>query len=1138
MTATPIGYTTVSFQIGVNTSTQTFLIMKKLPYQCILGTDYMKKHRIWLYLHENQLIYDHDVTNPIKTIPSNEPTALINILSDAVHPQIVQTPNNREKGMSTTLPVVLNHEAMTHIPPPPEKPPITNPSPIIPPNSDTKPDSELSPEAIQQRVQSILDQYPTVARKDGKFGQTDFTLHQIETTGPPPKLKPYRYSPKLTEEIRDQVQDLIRTGMARPSKSPYAAPVVMAKKKSGKWRMCINYIALNQQTKSNAGPMANCNTILRSIPPNYWYSVIDLKSGFWQIKLHPDSIEKSAFCTTEGHYEMTVMPFGLKNAPKTFHYLMNQVLKGYIGKFVDVFVDDILIWSKTLEEHLRHIEMVLERLKEANLTISGDKSDFAKREVKILGHVATQHGLKTDPDKIQAIVLFPPLKSKHDIHRFHGMCQWYATFIKDFATKAEPLYRLLRKQSRWHWGPDQEEAFQQLKRDIADAVCLYGLDYDHPILVKCDASHVGLGAVLCQNIDGIERPIMFASKSLKQSERSSHIYEKELYAMIFAYRKFCEFIQGHKFTIQTDNRALSYLNRNKQRMKLNNWATEINSWDADIIFRPGKENVVADALSRAPIPIQPNDPDMFDEPNDIMYTPLAALAYCTTTLSELQIQQRNDKDLMKIISDLTNAPVGLITQQPDSVIQNNILKKYITSFQSSNLQTEFLFQISDISPVCLHSRQCNTANKTQSSAPLPNTSQRRNHKYPVPVIPTSMKLQIMSLFHDSPEAGHLGVKKTLVRIKSRCYWNNMNKEIRQYIHTCEICQKVKPATHLPYGYMESAPPPSKVFDCIHIDFMGPFPTSSGGKLNKYLFVVIDELSKWVELFPIRVATAKKVAEILENEVRYGVPSTIVSDSGSQFISNTMQKLAKTWQIKLKYVSPYHPQPNQSERANRNLKSMMQAYINDNHHSWYKHMQHLHVALALRTSINNSTQVAPSILNLGRIIPLPFDRVLDDCNGHVTPSPQPNILPAKLNEVISFVRQNIIEAQKRNKHYYDLSHIQHPFKEGDYVLLTNHQLSNKEEGIMQKLTPRFVGPYQLGRQLTPITFEVISLPECKHIGKRHVNDLRMFYVRPGFNVSTLKSPQVQPDGQLTPQPRVLRQRQRVNYRTLAGYHTRK
>ncbi len=154
-----------------------------------------------------------------------------------------------------------------------------------------------------------------------------------------------------------------------------------------------------------------------------------------------------------------------------------------------------------------------------------------------------------------------------------------------------------------------------------------------------------------------------------------------------------------------------------------------------------------------------------------------------------------------------------------------------------------------------------------------------------------MKLQIMSLFHDTPEAGHLGVKKSLEKIKSRCFWNNMNKEIRQYIHTCEICQQVKPANHLPYGYMESAPPPSQVFDTIHIDFMGPFPTSSGGKLNTYLFVVIDELSKWVELLPIRVAPAKKVAEILEDEIfcRYGVPSIILSDNGSQFISTTMQK---------------------------------------------------------------------------------------------------------------------------------------------------------------------------------------------------------------------------------------------------------
>jgi hypothetical protein len=381
--------------------------------------------------------------------------------------------------------------------------------------------------------------------------------------------------------------------------------------------------------------------------------VIDLESGYWQIRLHESSIEKSAFCTEDGHFEFLVMPFGLKNSGKTFCALMNKLLAKYIDKFVKVFMDDTLIYSKTLEEHLKHIKMVLEKFKEANLTINIEKSNFAKREVTFLGHIISQDGLKRHPDKVEAILKWPTPKNVKDVQRFNGLCQWYSTFIPNFAEKADPLYHLLRKGTRWIWGKQQQKAFDKLKHDMCNKVMLQGLDYSKPIIIKCDASEVGLGAALVQEIDGKQRPVTFISKSLKRYERNAHIYEKEIYAIIWAVEQLNQYVEGHPFIIHTDNRAVRYLKRMKNnKKKLMRGANEITSWNAEIVLMPGKLNIQADALSRANFPEKPNDVDMYQDADDIVYTPLACMCYDTPTWEKIKSEQRKDPDLLKIIKSI------------------------------------------------------------------------------------------------------------------------------------------------------------------------------------------------------------------------------------------------------------------------------------------------------------------------------------------------------------------------------------------------------------------------------------------------------------------------------------------------------
>ena len=527
------------------------------------------------------------------------------------------------------------------------------------------------------------------------------------------------------------------------------------------------------------------------------------------------------------------------------------------------------------------------------------------------------------------------------------------------------MNHLLRGGVRWYWTKDQTDAMNRLKEDLQKDVLLSTIDYEYPIVMQCDASEIGLRAVLVQKVQNKDRPIMFISKTLKQSERSAHIYEKEMYAVIWAYDRFREFIEGHPFTIQTDNQAVRYLDKMKStKAKLTRWAIEISSWGASWILTPSKHNVVADTLSRNPVPESPSDPtlhdirDQLDMPltlnntKDHMMLPFILLTFCTPTIRDIIKKQQEDPELMQIINILKTIPHS--KHHKNYSFEGNLLVRKIKPFPKCTTRVKDLRPKAIIETVCL--RNCRQHDHSQ----LPRTENERSRdsdfsnpfysshsnmtldsedgtpstkSVHVPVIPRSMYGTFLHLFHDTPESGHMGRNKTLDRLKQRCYFNNMNSIVADYVRSCKICQKSKPVNHKPFGLMQTHRPPSKVFETIHIDFMGPFPASAGGKQNKYLFVVVDELSKWPELFPMREATVQKMLENLENEIfcRFGAPKTIISDNGAQLIADLMKQACQKRRITHRFISPYSPQSNQSERINRNLVSM--SYIENCHSKW-------------------------------------------------------------------------------------------------------------------------------------------------------------------------------------------------------------
>ncbi|KAJ9556371.1 hypothetical protein OSB04_010985 [Centaurea solstitialis] len=392
-----------------------------------------------------------------------------------------------------------------------------------------------------------------------------------------------------------QVVELLDKGFIRPSSSPWGAPVLFVKKKDRSFRMCIDYRELNKLTIKNRYPLPRIDDLFDQFQGAAYFSKIDLLSRYHQMRVHEEDITKTAFRTRYGHYEFLVMPFSLTNAPAVFMDLMNRVCRPYLDKFVIVFIDDILIYSRDKEEHVQHLRLILELLKAEKLYAKFSNCEFWIREVHFLGHVANKEGIHVDPAKIEAIKKWEAPKTPTEIRQFLGLAGYYRRFIANFSKIAQPLTTLTQKDKKLVWGEKQEEAFQLLKHKLCNAPILALPEGTDKFVVYCDASHQGLGCVLMQK----DKVIAYASRQQKIHEKNYTTHDLELGAVVFALKIWRHYLYGTKRTIFTDHKSLQHiLDQKMLNMRKRRWVDILNDYDCEIKYHPGKANVVADALSR------------------------------------------------------------------------------------------------------------------------------------------------------------------------------------------------------------------------------------------------------------------------------------------------------------------------------------------------------------------------------------------------------------------------------------------------------------------------------------------------------------------------------------------------------------
>jgi hypothetical protein len=453
--------------------------------------------------------------------------------------------------------------------------------------------------SVPSVVARVLQEYEDVFPEETPAGLPPLRgiEHQIDFIpgAALPNHPAYRTNPEETKKIQRQVQALLDKGYVRESLSHCAVPVILVPKKDGSWRMCVDCRAINNIIVRYRHPIPRLDDMLDELSGSMIFSKIDLRSGYHQIRMKIGDEWKTAFKTKFGLYEWLVMPFGLTNAPSTFMRLMNHVLRAFIGKFVVVYFDDILIYSKTLEEHVDHIQQVLDVLRKEKLFANLEKCTFCTDQVVFLGFVVSGSGIEVDESKVKTIKDWPTPENVSQVRSFHGLAGFYRRFVRDFSTIAAPLNELTKKGVAFQWGEPQEKAFQELKKRLSEAPLLVLPDFTKTFEVECDASGIGIGGVLMQ----IGQPVAYFSEKLGGAQLNYSVYDKELYALVRALETWQHYLWPKEFVIHSDHEALKYL---KGQSKLNRrhakWVEFIETFPYVVKYKKGKENIVADALSR------------------------------------------------------------------------------------------------------------------------------------------------------------------------------------------------------------------------------------------------------------------------------------------------------------------------------------------------------------------------------------------------------------------------------------------------------------------------------------------------------------------------------------------------------------
>ena len=816
----------------------------------------------------------------------------------------------------------------------------------------------------------ILADFPSIT--EPKFSSTPAhnTFHHIVTAGPPPVAKARRLSPTNLEIARKAFLDMLSLNIVRRSNSPYRSALVLVKKPDGSMRICGDYTALNWITKPDSYPLPHLHDFTTNLHQCTIFSKVDLVKGYHQVPMAPEDVQKTAVATPFGAFEYLRMPYGLRNAAQTFQRAMDIACQGL--DFLFVYLDDVLVASRSKDEHKLHLRLLFERLSKNGFAINPKKCVFAKQSLIFLGHKVDSTGISPIETRTEAIKTFPrPVKVKQ-LQEFLGLLNFYHRFLPHAAETLVPLHDLLKthtssRSQQLTWSNSSTEAFNKARLLLSNATLLHHPDRSAPLALTTDTSGIAVGAVLEQHVQGSWQPLGFFSKRLRPAETRYSAFDRELLSIYLAIKHFRFYLEGSDFTVYTDHKPLVFMfgrSNDPWSARQARHIAKIAEFTTNVVHVSGKANVVADALSRA-LPIQ----------SVSLHFDYSAIA----------------KD-----------------QESDALVEATV--------RSSSITAEEI-------PLENSSRKL-----------LCDTSTGRLR----PILPSNWTKKAFELVHN---LYHPGIASTVKQVSAKFVWKDMSKQVAAWARTCIACQTSKTHRHTKPEVHPFSITPHR-FRHIHLDLVGPLPSSNG---FTHFISIIDRFTRWPVAVPLASTDAASCARALIRDwiSTFGLPATITSDRGPQFVSAVWSCVCRSLGISQSITTSYHPQSNGLvERLHRHVKASLTARSGSS--DWVDQLPW--ILLGIRTSYRRDLRCAPIDLTLGAPVSLP---------GDLWPRPQPPETPARLASALNDKFSSLLPiptAFKSNMTAY----VPQPLHTTTHVFIRNE--------TKKPLGPTYLGPFKVVKRL--------------------------------------------------------------------------
>lgn len=955
-------------------------------------------------------------------------------------------------------------------------------------------DDSPIPAEWRERIERKLSSMPEVfALHDSDFGRTDKVKHQIKLSDETPfKHRPRPIRPQDIDAVRRHLLELSEAGIIRESESPFSSPIVVVRKKNGDVRLCIDYRKLNLQTIKDAYALPNLEETFSALTGSKWFSVLDLKSGYYQIEVDETDKSKTAFVCPLGFWEFNRMPQGITNAPSTFQRLMEKCMGDINLKEVLVFLDDLIVFSETLEQHETRLLNVLNRLKEYGLKLSIEKCKFFQTSVRYLGHIVSEKGVETDPQKIEALKTWPSPTNLKELRSFLGFAGYYRRFIHHYSKIVKPLtdltagypplrktkvskensgqYFKLKEPFGRRWTDSCQHAFESIIDKLTSAPVLGFANPKLPYVLHTDASTTGLGAALYQEQEGAMRVIAYASRGLSKSESRYPAHKLEFLALKWAVsEKFADYLYGVSFTVITDSNPLTYLlTTAKLDATSYRWLSALSTFQFQLQYRAGKRNLDADGLSRRPHDEPVNDLVSQKEEERIRqfvhhHLPDADKVTC---ISSATVDAVCEKHLLcppgnthdnETFSSLVTSLAMMARAVPDSFEQCDGFP-FIASISEEELEKEqqadpaiyeilHLIETGETPPPAvkeelpelpIYLREMNKL-ELKDGILYRRRQVGEETRWQI-VLPVKFRGMVMRSLHD--DMGHMGFDRTLDLVRSRFFWPRMAADVEKKIKSCNRCvrRKTPPERAAPLVNIEVTRP----LELVCIDFLSIEPDRSN---TKDVLVITDFFTKYALAIPTPNQKARTVAKCLwENFIiHYGFPEKLHSDQGPDFESNTIKELCNLAGITKVRTTPYHPRGNPVERFNRTLLNMLGTLKAQDKTHWKDFVKPL--VHAYNCTKHETTGFTPYELMFGRQPRLPIDLAFNvplNSQKQRSHSEYVRALKNHLQESYQLVSKNASKTAARNKVRFDKRVTESTLDVGDRVLVRSVRLRGKHK----------------------------------------------------------------------------------------------